>query len=171
MSGRASVGPHSGRELRPGSKAPKANYTLDPETGCWEWKGRLSNGYGQVYYNGQNTGAHRAYFAHYVGVIPAGKLVRHRCDNPCCVNPAHLELGDARSNGWDKAVRGRAARLAGATNGKSILSEEGVRAAFELRDLGWTQRRIADALGVSQANVCQILGGQRRKVDAPSEVA
>ena len=39
-----------------------------------------------------------------------GMLVRHRCDNPRCVEPTHLELGSAADNSADMVQRGRSLR-------------------------------------------------------------
>lgn len=37
----------------------------------------------------------------------AGKVVRHACDNPRCINPDHLLLGSVADNNLDRAIRGR----------------------------------------------------------------
>jgi hypothetical protein len=41
------------------------------------------------------------------GAIPAGLDVMHKCDNPPCCNPSHLELGTRKQNLQDSAARGR----------------------------------------------------------------
>jgi hypothetical protein len=41
------------------------------------------------------------------GAIPAGRFVLHRCDNPPCVRPDHLFLGDAAANIRDCIEKGR----------------------------------------------------------------
>jgi hypothetical protein len=77
---------------------------INEETGCWEWQGQLwSNNYGK--YRGQR--AHRWSYEHFIGPIPAGMLVCHRCDNRKCVNPEHLWLGTYLDNNWDSINKGR----------------------------------------------------------------
>lgn len=41
------------------------------------------------------------------GAIPAGMVVRHKCDNPSCINPDHLEIGTQADNMQDKKMRGK----------------------------------------------------------------
>src|SRR5262245_2534708 len=82
-------------------------YSLTP---CWEWTGaKHVFGYGQI--GGPEWGtpllAHRVAYAFAHGPIPKGKVVRHKCDNPGCVNPYHLELGTSRDNARDAWRRGR----------------------------------------------------------------
>jgi len=70
---------------------------------CWEWNGaRSKNGYGRFWING--AGVHYAHRISYImcsGPIPDGGLVLHRCDNPPCVNPEHLYLGNHSENALD----------------------------------------------------------------------
>jgi HNH endonuclease len=39
--------------------------------------------------------------------VPEDGLICHHCDNPLCVNPAHLYLGTYQSNAQDRADRNR----------------------------------------------------------------
>lgn len=41
----------------------------------------------------------------------AGKVVRHTCDNPRCINPQHLLIGTQADNNRDRAERKRSARV------------------------------------------------------------
>ena len=57
-------------------------------------------------------GAHRAAFHAFVGPIPTGLLVLHRCDVPLCIEPAHLWLGTQRDNVRDGMAKGHYRRPA-----------------------------------------------------------
>ena len=85
------------------------NLTRDSRTGCWPWQaGKFHKGYGAFAYAGHRPGyAHRFSYLLHHGEIPEGALVLHRCDNPPCVNPAHLRLGTARDNTRDSVAKGR----------------------------------------------------------------
>lgn len=66
-------------------------------------------GYGQRTVNGVRWLAHRYAFTVSKGPIPEGKMVTHNCDNKGCVNPDHLSIGDASTNGkeaWDRGLSG-----------------------------------------------------------------
>lgn len=41
------------------------------------------------------------------GDIPAGKIVLHRCDNPKCCRPDHLQIGTIADNNHDRDAKGR----------------------------------------------------------------
>jgi hypothetical protein len=77
---------------------------------CWEWQaGRTSKGYGSFYIKGKNKRAHRvAYLLANGEAPPDGLFVMHSCDNPPCVNPAHLSAGSHRQNTDDRIAKGRA---------------------------------------------------------------
>ena len=51
-----------------------------------------------------------------------GILIRHKCDNPSCVNPDHLEEGYPIDNSNDMVIRGR--NKLGSSRPGSILTEE-----------------------------------------------
>jgi hypothetical protein len=83
----------------------------NPDSGCWEWGGtKNAGGYGVMYINGTCHQAHRISWRIHGGDIPDGHVVRHKCDNPGCVNPEHLETGTHAENSMDMVRRGRSTR-------------------------------------------------------------
>jgi hypothetical protein len=78
---------------------------------CWPWAGSFfRSGYGQYRFAGKHWRAHRLAFTLANGALQADEVVRHTCDNPACVNPAHLLRGTQAQNIADKVARGRQAR-------------------------------------------------------------
>ena len=79
------------------------------EFDCWLWTGRRAKryGYGELYRGpGQTVGkAHRISWELHHG--PTDLKVLHTCDNPACVNPAHLFLGTQQDNLRDMRDKGR----------------------------------------------------------------
>lgn len=92
---------------------------------CWPWTARKHRfGYGLIRADsgGLTLRAHRVSWELTNGPIPEGTgyhgtCVLHRCDNPRCVNPAHLFLGTAADNSHDMSQKGRAWRPTGQRNG------------------------------------------------------
>ena len=82
---------------------------VDTSGACWEWRGaRNAPGYGVIAIGGGRAeGAHRVSWILTYGLIPPGEVVRHRCDNPPCVRPSHLEIGTHADNMRDMTLRGR----------------------------------------------------------------
>lgn len=86
---------------------------------CWLWAGaKISAGYGHMNLRGQDFMASRLAFYIANKIQPEG-YVCHSCDNPPCVNPAHLWLGTPKDNVVDMVAKGRAAfRKSGVTHCK-----------------------------------------------------
>lgn len=82
---------------------------IDNNTGCWEFQGGKNNlGYGMIRDDKKMRTAHRvSYEEHNNTKIPKHLIVMHSCDNPCCVNPAHLSLGTRTDNVRDMINKGR----------------------------------------------------------------
>ena len=70
-----------------------AKVSPEPNSGCWLWTGAAHpNGYGSFNLASRLTDkAHRISYEHFVGDIPDGLEIDHKCRVRCCVNPAHLE--------------------------------------------------------------------------------
>jgi len=128
---------------------------------CWEWKA-ASNGIGYGRLRMPNQCPRPYYYAHRIswrihrGPIPGKMNVCHRCDNPRCVNPAHLFLGTFRENHIDKIRKGRGAR--GERLPWAKLSEGDVRVIRRVYRVGkHPQREIAEQYGVTQSAISAVI--------------
>ncbi len=89
---------------------------------------------------------------------PSDAFICHHCDNPTCVNPRHLFIGDCKANGADMARKLRGVR--GVRHHKSKLSEEAVREIRRRYSAGGaSQQSLADEYGVAQTVVSCIVRG------------
>lgn len=69
------------------------------EDGCWIWLGsREKFGYGKIKRGGRSIMAHRYVYELMVEPVPDGMVIDHRCRQPSCVNPQHLEPVTQREN-------------------------------------------------------------------------
>lgn len=134
---------------------------------CWEWTGaRRGDGYGHVSINGRDHGAHRVAFTIANGHWPIG-VVRHKCDNPRCVNPEHLEEGTQSQNVADCINRGRRKENHGSLNGRAKLTQDDVdaiRRAYQVP--GATVRSVAPLFGITSSQVWRIVSGQAWRCDS-----
>ncbi len=125
----------------------------DGPNGCWVWTGARSHGYGTL---GARGKAHRHSYELANGPIPAGLDILHSCDNPPCVNPAHLRAGTAKDNARDAKERGRLVIPVGEHNGKSKLTRDAV---IEIRNTPATAREMAEKFNVAVVTVHGIRAG------------
>lgn len=72
--------------------------------GCWVWKSAFSpNSYGMLSFCGKSWLAHRLFYQIFRGPLVRGLMIRHRCHNRPCCNPAHLLQGTYSDNKLDDA--------------------------------------------------------------------
>lgn len=65
---------------------------IEPDA-CWRWTGcKTRKNYGRFHYAGKTRWSHRLSYAMFVGPIPEGMTVDHKCFNAWCCNPDHLQL-------------------------------------------------------------------------------
>lgn len=108
----------------------------------------MANGYGRFKFY-RIISAHR--FSYYIfnGDLCEDMEVCHTCDNPKCVNPAHLWQGTREANMRDCAVKGH-------TNTNKLLPAD-VRAIRQLRKSGVSVAEIAQEYHVGLSCVKSII--------------
>lgn len=135
---------------------------VEKTDGCWLWLcASTPRGYGRFFFRGKPRYAHRVALELLGGISVAGDaVVMHSCDNPRCVNPAHLSIGTQTENMRDAASKGRTVNPAdwrGARNPKAKLSEDArARLAFALADGDASTKDLAAEFGVTRTRVQQI---------------
>lgn len=97
--------------------------------GCWTFRTTdPSSGYGRIFASKRYHKAHRVSWELKHGPIPNGLHVLHRCDNPPCVRPDHLFLGNQKANWDDMMAKGRGNFLRGEDHGNARVTAATVRA-------------------------------------------
>lgn len=129
---------------------------------CWPWTAATNeHGYGVMRPAGQRSGptvkAHRVSLM-LAGVDIDGLVIRHSCDNPPCVNPAHLSVGTKADNSADMVARGRSPR--GSRSGASKLTESQVAEIRARQAAGELHRVLAADYGVSRVTITNIVSGK-----------
>jgi hypothetical protein len=129
---------------------------------CWIWTiSKDHAGYGYFSLSGKTVKAHRVAWELTYGDIPDGLCVLHRCDNPSCVNPEHLFLGDTVINNRDRAAKGRNRDQSGERHNNSFLTTADVlsiRAKFASGN--YTYAQLSEIYGVHKMHI----GGIIRRV-------
>lgn len=125
---------------------------------CWEWTAvRNADGYGRFQLYRKIVSSHRASYLMFCGPIPSGMVVMHTCDNPPCVNPAHLVLGTQLENVRDCAAKNRRANLKGEAHGMAFLTEKIVNAIRDAVASGFSQAEMGRAFGIRKGLVCDLV--------------
>jgi hypothetical protein len=144
----------------------KDKFTVNKDTGCWEWKRPDAEGYGTFTFEGKLQPAHRVSHKIFIGEIPEGQMVRHKvCDNRKCVNPAHLKAGTAKDNGEDMVRAGRS--CPGEKNGNAKLTNA---QTAEIQVSDDAHKVLATKYGVTRGCISDIIARyQDRGMDARTD--
>lgn len=124
-------------------------------------------GYYRFKYKGKLETAHRVAYCFARGIPLThiqGSVVRHKCDNPRCINPRHLLLGTHQDNMNDKVARNR--QVKGESSSSAKLSVEDVITIRKLCVKGCREfgtRALARRYGVANTVICDLLNGNSWK--------
>jgi len=136
---------------------------VEKTDGCWIWTGsRHRQGYGLLTLGQRPAKAHRISYFLANGYIDLSEKVLHKCDNPPCVNPAHLWLGTQADNVADMVAKGRNGfvRLGGEKNPMARLDWEKVRAIrSEYATGAINQAALADKYHMSKMAINRVVNG------------
>lgn len=132
---------------------------IKKSSGCWEWTGSKSKGYGYVRWRGKPRIASRVIWEIENGEIPPGMFVCHKCDNPSCVRLSHLFLGTPKENAEDCIRKGRHRAKSNEDHWNSKLT---MTAASEIREFCRIQKygnqiAMARKFGVCRGTIELIL--------------
>ncbi len=133
-------------------------FTRGAHDECWLWRNATNaDGYGVLAVGGRGTAlAHRVSYEVYVGDIPEGLYVLHRCDTPACVNPAHLFLGTHQDNMDDRDKKGRGVQPSGTEHHAAKLNPAIVR---EIRSSEKSLRELGRLYGVGFRTIHKVKHG------------
>lgn len=127
---------------------------------CWEWTAALNKGYGAMAVQGSRMRqAHVvAWELHHKQPLPAGRMIRHSCDNPPCTNPAHLLIGTHADNMQDKIDRQRWAQSISKYRHRTPEEVQAIQIAAAA---GVSLGQLARQYRCSRATVGRIVNGEQ----------
>jgi len=128
---------------------------------CWLWRGGgPRNRYGNFSVGPRALSkthlAHR--ISYQLAYGPTNLQVCHSCDNPRCVNPAHLFAGTQKDNRLDCKRKNRTAK--GQQHGRVVLTENEVTRIVELNRRGHSAAEIARRLLRKPTTVYNVVKGK-----------
>jgi hypothetical protein len=126
----------------------------EPSSGCWLWLGTACGRlYGSMGVRGNFIKATHVSLMLDGRHVPIGMGALHHCDNPACVNPEHLYVGDQTDNNRDASKRWRRGmKKETVKNIQLALSEDATRGRFT---------RISESFSVTKYVVSDIAHGKR----------
>lgn len=141
-------------------KVDKDGPTNDYVAGkCWQWTGaKTKAGYGLLggERNGKSVYAHRLSFELHCGHIPDN--VSHLCNNPQCVNPAHLENGTRKDNQsyMAKCGRGKGQFAKGSAPKNKRLTQKQTEEILSTPPKYGSATKLANKFGISVSTICYV---------------
>lgn len=132
-----------------------AKVAIVAQNDCWQWQAASSKGYGVFKIKNIQMYAQRVAYTIEYGAIPDGLVIMHKCDNPLCVNPKHLQAGTTNDNVQDRNRKDRQAK--GEKSGPAVLSESDIPIIRQLYADGMNGRQIAKKLSVGKSTIYYVL--------------
>lgn len=136
---------------------------LGPNGDCWEWRGFIpkSNPYGRYKINQENWMVHQ--YSYYLAnhTLPQNtrkKILMHSCDNPPCVNPAHLKQGTYQENSTDMTLKNRQAKGPKINNAKLTETKvKTIRALYSVNKRLYSSVKLGKIFGVASTTITNII--------------
>lgn len=129
-----------------------------PDASGYQWVGLINDAGVR-----KNVSLHRAVALTWIGPIPKGYWVNHENGNKADNHVNNLRIDTPQYNHLHASRVLNRHYAKGERSAMSRLNPEAIKAVFELRRLGWSQRRIAQAIGVSQPTINSVLHGRTWK--------
>jgi hypothetical protein len=108
--------------------------------------------------------AHRAAWTLFVGEIPNGMNVLHRCDVRNCINPDHLFIGTQQDNVADMIKKKRDRKAKGQDSGRTLLSDNDILPLKSVyKDARLKVKELASRLGLAEESAWDIARGRSWK--------
>lgn len=138
-----------------------SNVDVRGETECWPWTGRLDeNGYGLFDYDGRPHIASRVSLMMKEGTLSPHLFACHTCDNPPCVNPAHLFAGTQKDNMQDASAKGKLAGGNGRRGSQVNTSKLDADKVKQIKNSSAPAKEFAERFGVSSTAISLIRSGK-----------
>jgi len=136
--------------------------TVQQENGCMVFTGHKDDcGYGRITKDGKLVRIHREVWKLHNPAMEITGVIMHSCDNPACVNPAHLSHGTQADNIADMVAKGRRVTLKGSRQHDAKLTEADIPKIRELAaDPKVPMYKIAAMYGVSDTVIRNIRNGK-----------
>lgn len=150
-----------------GSNIPKPITWIVNDNGCWECNShpRDARGYPHIGRDHKVLKIARVVYQQLHGDIPNGMVLRHLCNNTCCINPTHLKPGTQKENEHDKKLNGT--WQTGENNPFHKLSDEQVEIIRREYHPGVAGKPstivLARKYGVNKSTIQRIANGERRQ--------
>lgn len=134
------------------------------DSGCWEWTGSKQRfGHGILRFMGTNIKSHRLALMLKMGLDKIDGCVCHHCDNPSCVNPDHLYIGDHATNANDRDSKNRRKAPRGEQSATSKLSDKQVSEIREkYQPFIYTTKMLSEEYRICMTQVKNIVSGRQR---------